>query len=264
MILPQSSSGFLRVGFKRVHAFQMWSYLGVILALFQLIMIQALWRGVYSDADTNLGVPIHITMSYLSVIAISNFVIRTSVADELHRRIDEGTVAVDLIRPTSLSRQLILLSVGDSVGRWALLIIVVPAVWIVGTLYLPSISAFGLFLLSLALAYVVNLLIWMLVGISAFYTIGGTGMRSLVGLMSGLLSGAFIPLWFMPGWLEATATVLPFRAIAHVPGGVFVGQITGAELVKSLGVQVLWIGLLAFTYTSLWKFVQKRIAIQGG
>ena len=256
--------GLFRVGFRRVHAFQMWSYLGVILALFQLIMIQALWRGVYADSNQNLSVPVGTTMAYLSVIAITNFIVRTTIADDLHRRIDEGSVAIDVVRPVTLPNQLSLIALGDTVGRWVLLVLVVPAVWVVGTLPVPSFSQTLVFIASLALAYVINLLIWMMVGISAFYTIGGAGIRSVIGILSGLLSGAMIPLWFMPDWLRGFTNLLPFRAVGHLPASIVVGEIQGAEVVDALAIQVVWAVVLLLLCRQLWRFVQRRIVIQGG
>ena len=38
------------------------------------------------------------------------------------------------------------------------------------------------------------------------------------------LSGSVLPLWFMPGWLQAIAAALPFQAATYTPLAIYFGR----------------------------------------
>jgi len=276
MIAPSQSRSFLgrtfnpglldvfRMGVRRTYAFRTWLYLGILQVFFQLLLVKAVWKAVYGEATQVNGVSVDTMITYLTVVGMINFMIYPIIADEIHTRIDDGQVAVDMVRPIGFIRQMLALELGHSTGRWLLLVVVVPGLLLLGSLAPPSPGAFAVFLLSFGLAFAVSIQIWLLVGLSAFWLLNIGGMRSMVGLIGSFFAGSLIPLWFMPGPLRVISEWLPFQAIAFLPASIYVGQATGTAMWQAIGVQALWLALLALAVGRVWQMAQNRLVVQGG
>lgn len=253
-----------RMGVRRVYAYRVWTYLGVLQVFLQLALLRAVWEAVYGERGEVDGIPIATMVTYLTVAGLLNFMIYPGIANEIERRVEQGQVAVDMVRPVGFVRQMLALELGDSVGRWMLLVVVVPGLMVVGSLAPPSPGAAALFLPSLALAFAVSVLIWLLVGLSSFWLMHISGMRGLIGMASSFLAGSMVPLWFMPGPLRTLVEWLPFQAITYLPASIWVGQATGWEVGRALVIQLFWVTVLAVTVQRVWGRAQRRIVVQGG
>ncbi|MGC4193141.1 MAG: ABC-2 family transporter protein [Thermomicrobiales bacterium] len=253
-----------RMGLRRTYAFRTWLYLGILQVFFQLLLVKAIWKAVYGNAEQVNGVSVDTMITYLTVIGMINFMIYPIIADEIHTRIDDGQVAIDMVRPIGFIRQMLALELGHSVGTWLLLIVVVPGLLLLGSLTPPSPGAFLVFLLSFGLAFAVSIQIWLLVGLSAFWLLNIGGMRSMVGLVGGFFAGSLIPLWFMPGPLRTIAEWLPFQAIAYLPASIYTEQATGGAMWRAIGIQAIWLAILAVAVAQVWNRAQRRLVVQGG
>ncbi len=187
-----------------------------------------------------------------------------SIADEIPRRIDEGQVAVDMVRPVGFVGQMLAINFGNAAGRWLGLVIVIPGLMLIGSLTLPAIGMLVLFLISFVLGLIVSTLISLLVGLSGFWLINISGMRAMVFLVGNFLAGSMVPLWFMPGPLRILVEWLPFEAITFLPASIYIGKAQGSEVTQALGIQLLWVVLLAATSAWTWHRAQRRLVAQGG
>jgi ABC-type uncharacterized transport system permease subunit len=252
------------MGVRRVYAYRMFTYLGVLQVFLQLLLLRAVWQAVYGDRDSVDSVPIETMITYLTVVGLINFIVYPGIAAEIGRRIEQGQVAVDMVRPVGFIRQMLALELGDSAGRWILLVVVVPGLLLIGSLTPPAPIAAMLFLVSLALAFAVSVLMWLLVGLSGFWLMHISGMQGLVGMSSSFLAGSMIPVWFMPGPLRTLVEWLPFQSINFLPASIWVGQATGWEMWRALGVQAFWVVVLGMLAAWVWNRAQRRIVVQGG
>ena len=126
------------MGTRRVYAYRMWTYLGVVQVFLQLVLLRAVWEAVYGDRGEVNGVPIERMITYLSVVGLLSFMLESSISGEIHRRIDQGQVAVDMVRPVGFVRQMLALELGEAAGRWLLLVVVIPGLMLIGSLAPPS------------------------------------------------------------------------------------------------------------------------------
>ncbi len=253
-----------RMGVREIYAYRIWLYLGVFQILLQLLLMRAVWQAVYGDQASVGGVPIETMITYLTIVGLLGHITRIDIADEIHERIDQGRVAVDMVRPVGFVRQMVALNLGQSAGIWLSLVVVIPGMVMLGSLSPPSSGAMAAFLLSLVLAYVVSMLIWLLVGLSDFWLIDVSGMRAVIWVVSGLLAGSLIPVWFMPGLLRTVVELLPFQATAFLPASIYVEESQGWEVWRALGIQLFWIVILWATAAITWRRAQNRLVVQGG
>ena len=253
-----------RLSLRRTYAYRAFTFLGVLQVFFQLLLLRAIWQAVYGGQESVDGVSIDTTITYLTVVGLLNFIIYPQIAREIHNRIDMGRVAVDMVRPVGFVRQMVALELGDALGRWLLLIVVVPGLLLIGSLTPPSLPVLAVFAISVLLALVVSVMIWLLVGLSGFWLINVGGMSSMVGITGNFLAGTTIPLWFMPESLRMLVELLPFQAIYFLPASIYVGQADGAEMWRALGIQAFWALALWLVAGWVWRRAQHHLVIQGG
>lgn len=123
---------------------------------------------------------------------------------------------------------------------------------------------FVLFIVTLFLGLGVTVAFCMFTYILAFFTISPQGLRMLFTSMVEFLSGAIIPLPFMPDKFRHVVELLPFASMINVPFRIYVGDLAGAEMIRSIGVQSFWLVLLVGMGKALCKAAEKKTVVQGG
>lgn len=185
----------------------------------------------------------------------------TEIAD----RITTGDVVVDLQRPYDHQAWW----AGVSYGKAAYYLVFrgVPP-FVVGALAfhlrLPSPGNALAFLASVALAVGVAFGWRYLLQLSAFWLLDVRGANQLGWLTAQFLAGFFIPLVFLPGWLEAIARALPFAAMLQVPVEVWLGKHSGTGLVAVLALQMVWLAALVLAGRGVMAAAMRRVVVQGG
>ena len=87
-------------------------------------------------------------------------------------------------------------------------------------------------LLALALVPGASLLLFLMsyaLGLLGFWHSSVWQLGALLGMLLGLFSGSFIPLWFFPDWLLAVSEYLPFRLLYFAPSATWLGKIAAAD-----------------------------------
>ena len=128
----------------------------------------------------------------------------------------------------------------------------------------PNIVQLFLFLLSALLSLGVVASFSMLVYISLFYTLSPMGIRMIVVVLSDFLAGATVPLPFFPEPIRSVVELLPFAAMQNMPLRIYSGNITGANSLIGIALQVFWLAaLLAAGRVAMGRALKKAI-VQGG
>ncbi len=192
-----------------------------------------------------------------------------SCEQQIFELITSGNVAYELCRPVDLYKLWFARSAAFRLSRAALRFF--PVLAVASLLPAPyglslpkSPAAFGFFLLSMLLGFLLNLSHIMLLYILTFFTIDSRGVRMLTSALHDLFSGAIIPLPFLPGGLRAVAEWLPYAGMQNMPLRVYSGDIAGAALIRGLLLQLFW--LLIFCALGKWLIHKalRRAVIQGG
>jgi ABC-2 type transport system permease protein len=183
--------------------------------------------------------------------------------------ITNGNVAYELCRPYDLFSfwyvRMLALRLANAALRC--LPILAVAFFLPGDyrLSLPvSGAAFVMFLLSLTIALFLISAISMFIYILTFITLSSTGSRLIIGVAAEFLQGAVIPIPLMPAWLQGVMNWFPFRYVSDLPFRIYSGNISGADALAQVGIELLWaVGLFAL---GAWAFrrVLRRVVVQGG
>lgn len=254
----------IRISARRVLVFRFQMLFWPLMLMVQLYLLRAVWSAVYAGRESVDGVSAQTLLVFLTISAIQRFFMPNAIAYTIQERVTTGRVATDLTRPFGFLKQMVAVQSGMILGFLPLLLAVVPAALLVGSLRMPTVENLPLYGISLVLAYIVNLLIWMLVGMLAFWMMSSNGVRAMLSVASDFLGGTLVPLWFLPEALRTMLELLPFQAGAFLPASIFAGQVTGMAVVRPFLVQVVWIAVLLACVRIVWSRAQRKLVIQGG
>ncbi len=115
----------------------------------------------------------------------------------------------------------------------------------------------GWTLLSVAFAFLMNFYVHYILGMTAFWFIQSSGIRRVFDLLSGVFSGAFIPLVFFPKVIQRILFFLPFPYMSYVPTMVFTGEFhlagIGMPIPVIVGLQGIAVGIVIILSELIYK-----------
>lgn len=161
-----------------------------------------------------------------------------------------GNLAIYLVRPTVpwaavAGRELAPTAVNLSV-------LTPLAVAVVG-LVTGRLPALGAFLAWMAVAIVVQTLIRLLVGATAFWLIRIVGLVHSVEFVTRLASGGVLPLDFFPAWVQQALDLTPFPLLLYVPVQAMLGRLDPAHATRAAVAALVWVPVLATAFLLLWR-----------
>ncbi len=184
----------------------------------------------------------------------------------LPQKIWDGSISTELLRPMSFKGRMVAENLGNA--GFNLLFRFLPAlliaVAVVGISAPASGSRFCLFLLSALLGYGVLWVISFAVQMTAFWLVNIWSVVTIKNVFVHVLSGAMIPLWFMPDWMQGVIKYTPFSSIYFTPVQIYLGQLKAGEIVEKCVLQLFWIAAIYLIGDLLWRMGQKKLVVQGG
>ena len=243
---------------KLVYRFDVFfSIVGSVLYIALNIM---LWRYLYRD-DSHM---VDYMTAYTILSSIISMVYARDIAGKIGGKISTGDYVVNLLRPKNfffMEWQFSLAEITVSLILRGIPIILV---------FLPTLHAniaydnLALALVALALGHILYLLMYSLIGFSAFILIEIWPINRLVNDTSRLLAGSFIPLSIMPGFLQDIAKVLPFRFLYSFPLELLLGSFDNRNLLQNYGILLIWICVFAALDVAMYSIAKYKAVVQGG
>jgi ABC-2 type transport system permease protein len=173
-------------------------------------------------------------------------------------------VAYALTRPVPYPFFQLARSMGNSLPRFCVNLGVAVLVVLPTTRQLVG-GPVGLlaFLLLAALAFLLDALISVTIGLLAFWLERTQPVYMIYQKLIFSLGGLFLPLEVFPDGLERFARWLPFQLIAYAPARAFVA-FDAASTLRTAAAQLLYILALTAVMWGVWRRAQRRLVIHGG
>lgn len=261
---------FIRAGIQESVAYRvnfLCFALGNVLSSFIMYFI---WHAVFlsSEGDTFMGFSMETMVVYLFVSFATGILTNNSVAYAIGEDIRDGSIAMRMIKPVRFDLTLIFHEIGNSYMSLVVYIPVIIGVEIyrfavTGSLQL-NIGLFLVYLLSLFLAFLINCYFNLCFGFSAFLLKNLWGANILKDTIVGFVSGATIPLAFMPEALRSVLQFLPFASLTYTPVMIYVGMYDIQTILFYLGLQLFWLAFFVGLSLLIWKNIVKYLCVQGG
>lgn len=233
-----------------------------------IFLMVYLWQALYARTTTSAGMtmPQAVTYAVLALLALRMRTANRSAAkDTVFQHMHSGTIAYWYLRPLPPHRYHLLRGIGDQLYGFGWACAGYAICLAIGVVSPPASVGAGLaFAVTLALG---QALLYYLVLISdqlCFWMIKNSAGVEILIFVQNLLSGAYVALWYFPGWFRALSAALPFQYTLGVPLSFYVGRLDVSALPGQLAVQITWVIGFAVLTRMLWRRAGERVESQGG
>lgn len=238
-----------------------WSVLLSIIGSVLFVAINLmLWRFLYrNDADM---------ISYMTKYTIVSNIIAMfyarGIAGRIGDKVATGAFVTDLIRPINLftmAWQMELAGICSKLLMRGLPVILVYLPFLITNAGYYNIAAV---LLAIVLGHILFLLIYSLLGFSAFILIEIWPFGRLLDDTIRLLGGGFIPLAILPAFLGGIAYALPFRFLYSFPLELLFGKADMSKAFENFAILLIWIAVFGLLNILMYRQALKKAVVQGG
>ena len=242
--------------------------ISVFWALIECTVYSVFYRYGGGLVNTN-GMTLPMTMSYMWLAQGLWLLQFMSIDGDILRKITNGDVGVELIRPIDLYWHWFAKSAAGKLGTgWMRSLLTlgvglcVPAAIRLG----PPASPAGLVLaaVSAGAAFLLCSSFGMLVTAIRLNITWGDGPTYMLMLLSGVLSGGYLPLRLWPDALQTFLRWQPFGGFADIPIQLYLGTTPVDGALPRIGLQLAWTAV----FIGLGRLVMRRrlrtVIVQGG
>jgi ABC-2 type transport system permease protein len=195
------------------------TFMAVILYIFM-----RLWTVVYSgNGSQRLGGLTLKEMIWYLMITESLHLSSARISTEVDEDVRTGRLAVQLLRPLSYSIARMAQGLGERSVRFAVNFLtgIVIATLLVGPLP-SSAGSVAMFAVVLPLAFIVEILGFLAIGLCAFWLESTSGLTLIYMRLTMLLGGMLLPVELFPSAIQSVVRWLPFAAVVYAPARLFV------------------------------------------
>jgi ABC-2 type transport system permease protein len=251
---------------QRSIAYRQTIILALTANLVWIIIPYFLWQAIFAENAQIENFDWERMRTYILLAYAINALLTFRTESQMMATIRTGEIATELMRPVDYLKMQLAGALGAATVE-ALLCI--PLTLVIGVVWLDilppaSVLNAALFFVSVALGFLVKFLISYITGLICFWTLNSLGLLWTRAALTNIFSGAFIPLNFLPGVLQAAAWILPFRAVVFTPIQVYFGDVQGTELLGVLVLQVFWCVALWLLARLFWQPSVRTLTVQGG
>jgi ABC-2 type transport system permease protein len=242
-----------------------------LFGLIPLTAVLLLWRTIYSSKAADATVSTYTLAQMISYYLLVTIVDALTAVNEddwqIAADIKDGNISQFLLKPVDYLWFRLCLFVSGRLTYLAIAFIplslfilylrqyfVLPANW----------PTFGLFVVSLTLTALLQFFLSYTMAMLAFWVLEVSTFIFILYAFEYIASGHLFPLDILPPTLERALYFTPFPYQLYFPVGIYMGKISGMELVRGLTMQALWVLFAYFAARFAWQRGIKRYAAVGG
>ena len=241
--------------------------ISAIFVQFIILSITAFfWQAVYANRDVVQDVDLNQMLTFTVMSTILGCFFVHTVEDKMQRKIRDGSVAQDYIKPVSLFGMFLAEDFGEiavNIIQRFIPIIIFATIFIVFPLPASGLH-FLLFAISTVFSFFILWFIAAIFGLLNFWLIDIGPIGGAKNHIILFLSGSIVPIWFYPDFVQRILAFTPFVYTYQTPIGIFIGRTSLEQAITEMAIQVFW----CVFFFALFHFVKskalKNIMVQGG
>jgi ABC-2 type transport system permease protein len=232
--------------------------LSTFLRFLPMVTTILLWEAVYAGAGTDdlSGFSRNEMVAYLLLVHISRmFSSMPGLAAGIARDIRDGSLKKYLLQPIDMIAYLVSYRAAHKMAYIATSSLPYALLFFLCRRYFdhfPDLATLGAYLVSLLLAFLVGFFFEGTIGMIGFWFLEVTSLLYVVNTLNFFVSGHMFPLDLLPPFWAGLLKSLPFQYMAYFPAAVFLGKVSGRELLGGLLAELLW--ALAFIGLARWLY----------
>jgi ABC-2 type transport system permease protein len=256
---------FARKKFSNNMVYRFDYIIGIINTCLQFFIFWCIYKSLYGAATEIDGVTFPmVATNFILSLGLSN----AFQIDDLflQRKIGDGSIVNEFLKPVNFKLRLIAENIGNITFR--LIFNFLPA-FIIAMCFVKiekpaTLLALILFASSAILGFFVLWQISFIVQMTSFWIINVWSISTIKNVFVNVLSGAMLPLWFMPKSVMRIIKFTPFDSIYFTPIRLYLGDMQSGDILFNFGRQIIWICILYIIGDVMWRCGQKKLIVQGG
>jgi len=231
-------------------------FLWGISTLIDTIIFLFLWITIYGQQQIIGGFNLAQTVTYLIGVGIISDFISVYVGQRIEKDVQNGGLNTYLIKPISYPIALLFSSIANKpINIVIRLLVYICVAFFFRDKFILTLDplVWVTFLFSFVMAFIINFLINFSFGCISFWTTTSRGMFGILYTITAVFSGGYAPLTFFPQWFQAIASFTPFSYTRYFPMLIYLKQLSNAEIIKGIAIQIGWIVALLLVARFLWR-----------
>jgi len=181
---------------------------------------------------------------YLLTMVSRAFSSMPGLASGIARDIRDGTVKKYLIQPIDMLSFLLAYRTAHKLVYYAVALCPFALVFFLCRSYFPGWpdgSVMAAYIASLIMAFLLGFFLEATIGMIGFWFLEVSSLLFVYMLFSFFFSGHMFPIDMLPGIWGTLVKLMPLQYLAYFPAAVFLGKVSGPDLVHGLWVQFGWV-----------------------
>jgi ABC-2 type transport system permease protein len=256
---------FMRKAMAREATYRFDVFTTIASVLVRVYLLRMVWVALYLRNPRHAGdLPLHAIITYSTVALLMGLVMDIDQTRSLHDKLHDGSIATDFMKPISVPLYLFADGTGEVLFHATLIVPSLVLALFIVHVDVPGPLTLAAFFVSFLLGYMVGFFLNFLLNCIAFWTLEIHAFQMIVTWVTDLFGGEIIPLVIFPAFLQKIAFALPFAAMFSTPLLIYVGATPSSRYVEVIGVQALWVVVLAAIGSVVWRAGARRVVVQGG
>lgn len=252
---------YFNVGFKNLATYKADFIIYIIANMVFFFIYFALWTNIYSASGaTEINTySLSNTITYFFITSLL-FRFDPTFAMYLNEMIWDGGLTNDLVKPWSAIIVDIVFTLAELSLRVLLYLPFCLFIFIVAFNYidLPGFLNLLYFLMTVILGVFLSISFYEIIHALCFHFGDQDANINLVSYIVAFLAGGFFPLAFLPHGLKTVFEILPFRFLFDVPANIFLGKLSGLEILSAWTQMLAWTALFFVVFYFLFKTGLKK------
>jgi len=250
------------VTYKEWSAYRTHAMVSIFVGPVYFIVQYFIWSAVYSGKTSLNGLELSEMLKYFGVTTLIGYLTMDFADWNLQMLVRTGKFLTFAIRPIHHRFFALSQKIGHRV--LGLLFEFLPCLFIFTFVFRVNLrpANYGWAVISVILAFFMNLYMNYLIGMTAFWLVQASGVRSVYLLLQSVFSGGLVPLVFFPEALQKVLLFLPFQYVSYVPAMVFIGRYTLGDISlpipQIVGLQALAVLITALVNELVYRLSMKR------
>jgi len=249
--------------------------LGTLMRFLPIVTQIFLWAAIFSAIEAATGENAQIVgYSYRNMIAyylltmISRaFSSMPGLASGIARDIRDGTIKKYLIQPIDMLGFLFLYRLAHKLVYYTVALGPFALVFFLCRGYFdgwPDATTMASYVASLLMAFMLGFFMEATIGMLGFWFLEVSSLLFIYMLFSFFFSGHMFPIDLLPGIWGELVKLIPLQYLAYFPAAVFLGKVTGAELMWGLSVEFAWVVFFMLAARTTFRLGTRRYSGFGG
>ena len=259
MGILRQASAMIKASTKNTFAYRFNFFTNIIFTYVTLLAFYFIWISIYNYSGQAViaDYTFKQMMTYFVLSSITMSILWTDVDEKVARQVRKGKMTRALLYPMDyIIRQLF----GSMGGKTTAIVLQTIPVFILGIiLFGIQMKWVSLFYIPIViLSYLINYMLCFIIASTAFWFKDNKGLIWVRHAIMGFLSGAVIPLTFLPLFFQKLSWFLPFQYMSFIPVNTFLGKYAPGFLITVALIQIAWIAGLYIILRLLWNTGVKK------